>query len=692
MSQDRRQIERQAHAMDSSMEGMAILQSDLYIYMNPAHAAMYGFSVEELIGCSWRNLYDDDEIARLEREVFPRLGADLHWTGEVKGRKKDGERFDVELNLTIIPTGDLVCACRDITDRKRVEVDIARKTTLLMAIRDMQSRFMLEGPRNEVARQTLALALSFSASECGVIGEFAGDGASGVQFKEHARECASANIASNPQVAVSFGRVGESIDLVLSTGRSAMIEVPPAGTESRPHCLLALPIFNGASLVGAVGLAKREGGCDERLIEFLEPLLSSYGGIIAARRNEDSRREAEAALTESRDELRRANIELERASRMKDEFLAAMSHELRTPLTAILGLTEALQLESFGSLNEDQTRYLGIIGESGQHLLELINDVLDLAKIGAGQMELEFEDCSLRALIADSINMVRPLADAKRIEMHSADAGEVSFLGDPRRLRQVLVNLLSNAVKFTPHSGRVGVDCRIDGDGGTLSLGVWDTGIGIAEENFDKLFKPFTQIDARLSRQYAGTGLGLSLVAKLVEMHAGSVNVRSRLGQGSRFEVTLPLLRPVAVEAKPIEFLPDGSTGPRRRILIAEDNDHLRMMLEDYLTRCGFAVSSAVNGQEAVDMAVAAQPQLILMDIQMPKMDGIEAIRQIRGGAGPQAGVPIIALTALAMPGDEQRCRSAGADDYIVKPCALPRLLEVVAHNLATHGQRRARA
>jgi signal transduction histidine kinase len=218
-----------------------------------------------------------------------------------------------------------------------------------------------------------------------------------------------------------------------------------------------------------------------------------------------------------------------------------MSHELRTPLNNVLGRAELLVEEIHGSLNEKQLRSVESIHESGRHLLELINDILDLSKIEADKLDLQQEPVSVSDLCEASIRLVSEAAQKKTI-LISADVDSIVVLitGDPRRLKQILVNLLSNAVKFTPVGGRVGLEVRGDHQGGMVTFTVWDTGIGIDEADMPRLFRPFEQLDSRLSRQYDGTGLGLSLVSRLTRLHGGGVSVTSVLGQGSRFIVTLP--------------------------------------------------------------------------------------------------------------------------------------------------------
>ena len=388
--------------------------------------------------------------------------------------------------------------------------------------------------------------------------------------------------------------------------------------------------------------------------------------------------------------LRAANDNLARAARLKDEFLAAMSHELRTPLNAVLGFSEVLMGGVYGAVNEKQLRALHHILESGRHLLSLINDILDLSKIEAGKEQLVLDTVYLDSLCATSLQLVRTQAAKKNLRLNLAvDPAVETLQGDERRLRQILLNLLTNAVKFTPEGGQVDLSVQPAPDGQYVCLTVSDTGIGISPENQGKLFQPFVQLDSKLSRQYNGTGLGLSLVRRLAELHGGSVQLESTLGQGSRFTVLLPrrVAEPPA-PATPVTMAPAApapvepvAAASRPVVLLAEDNPMNREIIVTYLTAKGFCVVTAENGEEAVRRAQAIQPAIILMDIQMPGMDGLEATRILKSRPGT-ARPPIIALTALAMSGDRERCLAAGADDYISKPVNLRELAATVTRHL----------
>lgn len=399
------------------------------------------------------------------------------------------------------------------------------------------------------------------------------------------------------------------------------------------------------------------------------------------------RKNAELQLRQTNEQLAIANGELARASRLKDEFLANMSHELRTPLNSILGMSEVLQEETFGELNEQQNQALEMIHRNGKHLLELINDILDLSKIEAGKLDLECSPVSVNELCQQSLIFVKQQAHKKNIRISYQIEDVTDALNvDERRMRQVLINLLNNAVKFTPEGGRVRLEVQGDREEQTINFSVIDNGIGIAPEDQNRLFQAFFQIDSRLSRRYEGTGLGLVLVKKLVEMHGGKVKINSQLGKGSCFTLTLPWT-PVCWQETPItptEHL-DQSSGSRMTpsglkrplILLAEDNaDNINTLL-NYLQAKGFEVEIARNGIEAVQKARSLHPQVVLMDISMPEMDGLEATRQIRADS-ELATLPIIALTALAMPGDRERCLAAGVNEYLAKPVQLRQLVQFI--------------
>ncbi len=402
-------------------------------------------------------------------------------------------------------------------------------------------------------------------------------------------------------------------------------------------------------------------------------------------------------------QLLKSNQELARATRLKDEFLASMSHELRTPLNAILGMSESLQDEVFGSINNRQKKSIMTIEKSGKHLLALINDILDLSKMEANKFHLELSDVSIQSICQNSILFIKELAIKRQIHLNTQLPEQLKYLNirvDDLRFRQVLINLLSNAVKFTPEGGSILLDVRIIDEledfQRQITFSIIDTGIGIAPENMDKLFQSFVQIDSSLNRQYAGTGLGLSLVKRIVEMHGGNVSVQSEVNRGSCFTVSLPFYpsEEIAVEpSSPLEYPSYSTTDAEETlmirsqtsILLVEDNEGNIETMTTYLGSRGYRIIVATNGQQAISiledcvngLVDTCLPDIILMDIQMPGMDGFEATMRIRQ-MPDYTNIPIVALTALAMSEDRQRCLDAGVNQYISKPVKLSQLVATI--------------
>jgi PAS domain S-box-containing protein len=418
-------------------------------------------------------------------------------------------------------------------------------------------------------------------------------------------------------------------------------------------------------------------------------------------------KQAEKALAEERAqlattveertaELRAANAELTRAVRAKDQFLATMSHELRTPLNAILSKTEVLQEGILGAVNEKQQRSLQVIEESGRHLLSLISDILDIAKIGAGRLELEIYTVDVAEICEASLRLVKAMAHEKHIALELTIVGkEPALRADGRRLKQILVNLLSNGIKFTPENGQVGLE--VTSTPGHIHFTAWDTGIGISPEGIAYLQQeadkstPFVQLDSSFSRPYEGTGLGLSLVYRLTELHGGRVFITSQVGLGSRFMVSLPshhsdkgrLAANFGTETTGKEEVVSSVLSPPHtgRILLVEDNPAGLEALSEFLHFKGYVVDVATNGLEAIEYVKKLSPDLVLMDVQMPVMDGLEATRRIRADK-TVANIPIIMLTALVMPEDKERCLDAGANSYIGKPVRMTDLVDMIETQL----------
>jgi signal transduction histidine kinase/FixJ family two-component response regulator len=406
--------------------------------------------------------------------------------------------------------------------------------------------------------------------------------------------------------------------------------------------------------------------------ELFRGLTSSFNHLLSklGEREEDLKA-AMRDLESARDAANAANV-------LKTQFLANMSHEIRTPLNGVLAMAEVM---SMGELGDVQRERLGIIRQSGSLLLAVLNDVLDLSKIEAGKLSLVKEDFDVAATLRPAIETFRVLAEGKGLtfDFSIAEAAEGWWRGDADRLRQIVGNLLSNAVKFTPQ-GAVEAAVDVSPAGDVLRLVVRDSGVGIAPEKLPALFEKFTQADNSATRRFGGTGLGLAICRELTQMMGGSIDVESREGHGSVFTVELPLTRGEASEALQAEATPDP-TDRNIRLLAAEDNPTNQQVLAAVMESLGIDIDIVADGQRAVEAWKVGGYDLILMDIQMPVMDGIDAAREIRSLeiAEQRKRTPIVALTANALTHQVEEYMAVGMDGHVAKPIEIAKLYEAIS-------------
>ncbi len=607
---------------------------------------LLGYSAEEMMGHRAFDYLVRNEVSDAGNRMERLLAGEYIPAYERKFRRKDGVEIETEINLSLIRDENRLpklvqSMVRDITQRKRAEQALRQS--------EEQNRLLFEESPDAV---TLL------------------DDAGHIIRANRAYE----ELTHMPRKEV----IGLTIQKLGLMGEESIARLEKAITQAKIKPENISPVeyvlnFNDG----------RQRSIESRIFPLV---IDGNTHILTTSRDITAHKQAEETL-------RLANAEMERALRLKDEFLANMSHELRTPLNAILGISESLGEQISGPLNDKQLRYIRVIHESGQHLLNLINDILDLSKIEAGKITLDINKVHLKSVCETSMRMVKELALKKRQEVRFQYDDKVDLImGDERRLKQMLVNLLSNAVKFTPEGGQFGIEVHGDTHSEQVFITVWDKGIGIKAIDLPRLFQPFTQLDAGLTREQSGTGLGLALVSQMARLHGGSVAVKSEQGKGSRFTISLPWIgthpsvapTPHQEIKTPVPQLPAPEQS-RPIILLVEDTETVAMVVGDYLESAGYQVVQAKDGLEALAITKRLLPDLIMMDVQMPVMDGLEATQRIRSDAR-LARIPIVALTALAMQSDRERCLAAGMNEYLSKPVHLKELLQVIQRLLNPEG------
>jgi signal transduction histidine kinase/CheY-like chemotaxis protein len=391
--------------------------------------------------------------------------------------------------------------------------------------------------------------------------------------------------------------------------------------------------------------------------------------------------DAIAQLSAANEDLATARLVAENASRSKSDFLAAMSHELRTPMNGVVGMCDLL---AYTALTQEQRDYVDTLRESGRSLLRVINDILDLSRIEAGKLELQMQDFDIRHTISGVLSMFKPETERNNVSLSAVIADDVPVVahGDGGRIRQMLVNLTGNAVKFTPARGRVKMLLSVEIVAGAehLCFVVEDTGIGIPEAALGQLFQPFKQASASVQHKFGGSGLGLSITRNLAERMGGAVGVQSVAGEGATFWFRIPLIRSSAGSLAEADV--PGPSFPRQvrgaRVLIVDDDRVNRKVARALLQKLGCDCDLAASGEEAVAAYFSDTYDAILMDCQMPGMDGFETtgiIRQLETHGGH---IPIVALTASAMAEDREKCLASGMDDFLAKPIDMALLDEVL--------------
>lgn len=638
---------------------------------------------------------------------------------QVSLRLKQADGIHLTVKITVTADRGYLFTFHDITAKAEaslMQMSLNAEIKRLRFLQGLTERMQSAAEMREIGQFALAYLVETTGAAFGDVKVITGEG-------KDARAGVLMNNVSTQFIATYGTVVVKNMEAILKQGipygQGLLWQVVETGKplfvqdyKNHPQSLAAfhhpgvgeLGLFPISSSTGKIiGVLTLECCCQQTLQEALQQDM-----LLAACRTLGVAIER----AQSQEHLRQVNEHLERASQLKSEFLASMSHELRTPLNSILGFSDLLQRQTGGSLTPRQLSHVQAIASSGKHLLSLINDILDLSKIEAGKVDLELTTVSIPALCNHCLKMIQPRADKKRLALSlELDYRLQEAVLDERRVRQILINLLSNAVKFTPEtglvklSGRLAYGCELKKEWRPdcspincstpyLCLEVRDSGIGIPTDKLHFLFQPFQQIDSSLKRRHEGTGLGLALTKRLAELHGGTVSVESKENEGSVFRVWLPITEmrsTLAVNTEVIapqpsreKFICQGeSLGNGQRILVVEDQPFNQVLISEVLEMEGYTVEVIADGQTMLHRITncpvnpQSMPHLILMDIQLPDVDGFQLIRQLKTTSVWQ-NIPTIALTAMAMTGDRDRCLEAGADDYLSKPLDLEAAIATV--------------
>jgi PAS domain S-box-containing protein len=664
-----------------------------YTHWNKASEVFSGIPAEDAIGKSMRELFGASQEQSKREEIYKSILQEQQARTFETQLVVKGQKRALEINAYPSARGVSVVG-KDVTERKRAETIMQKRFELM--------EYSASHTLNELLQRTVDEVSGLTGSPIGFF-----------HFVEADQTTLGTQTWTTNALRLFDVPVGEGAHLPLDQAgvwaeaarqRRSLIHNDYGSLHQRKGLPqghmpilreIVIPVLRNERIMAMMGVGNKPQEYTQYDLEIAERLADYAWDIIERKQMavalEVERNQLAQRVEERTADLSRVNASLARALRVKDEFLANMSHELRTPLNAILGLSESLGEQIAGPLNQKQQKYITTIGESGHHLLSLINDILDLAKIEAGQITLDINKVDIHSVCQASLRMVKQLAQKKNQEMSlKIDPGLGLMWADERRLKQMIVNLLGNAVKFTPENGELGLEVHGDQDANKIMFTVWDHGIGIRQDDLARLFQPFVQLDSGLAREAAGTGLGLALVAQMARLHGGNVSAESEPEKGSRFTIVLPWEPALTVQTstrlRNTGKLPALKFDPTKKptILLVEDTQDVIMMIQDYLELAGYKVVTAHDGVEALAQARLVRPDLILMDVQLPHMDGLEATCKLRCDPDFRY-TPIIALTALAMPDDRERCLAAGMDEYISKPINLKALARVIQSCLFNH-------
>jgi PAS domain S-box-containing protein len=648
----------------------AILITDLrgiIQWANSAFTRLTGYYLDEVIGKTPNILKSGQHTPQFYNELWQTVKEGRVWQGEVVNKRKDGSLYTEEQTITPLTSekGQLthfIAIKLDVSQRKAAEADLAEKSKALEVVAEFErtqtkimALFNSFSDTQEIFKQMLNLLArnhDFPISAVYLFDEWQG----------RLNCAASYGLPEdfNREITIGSGIVGQAAQsgqqTLLKSSQDMPFKIDTGLFSISPTIVIATPITYSSKVLGVMVLSSIK-TLNNSELSFIDRLASQVGVSL----NNQSQYQHLKALSEQLKhrgkEISQKNAQLEQSNRLKTEFLANMSHELRTPLNAIIGFSEVLKDQLLGELNTEQDDYVLEIFESAKHLLSLINDILDLSKIEAGKMTLHLEVVNLPEMLQNSLSIVKETAHKDNIKLSLTVADDLLYVQiDSRKLKQILFNLLSNAVKFTPEGGLVSIEATSELE--TLSIKVTDTGIGIGEDEIKMLFQPFVQLDGSLSRHYEGTGLGLAMVKRLVELHQGSVRVTSEKGKGSCFECLFPykhsqlstdnnasdehyatITNGAAEKAANSQVGSDVEPNvastltpeqPQSIVLVVESDENSSQFFKQQLERAGYQVLRAKNQLDALQIARTSLPHLIVLDLMLTDVDGLSLIQALK--------------------------------------------------------------
>ncbi len=645
------QVQRLGNAVEQSLDGMAIADMDGYIeFVNPAWAKMHGYeTTEELIG-KHLSLFHTPEQLKTEVNAFNEIVQEKGSNqGEIGHKRKDGSVFPSWMTVGILRSVEdkpiaLVASAQDITERKKNE-EILRRQNEYMAAAAEVGRLVTSTLDTEILfKRAVNLlrehfgyyhAAIFTTEEVGfevVVREATGKAGQAMKEKKHSLKIGSKSVVG---IATETGEPYIANDVSKDPNHHYNPLLPKTKAE------IAIPLKIGRRVIGALDLQATETDAfSPEDITVLQMLTDQFATAI------DNARSYQLAQD--------AFIEMRELEKLKSQFLANMSHELRTPLNSIIGFSRVILKGIDGPVTDLQQQDLTAIYNSGQHLLGLINDILDLSKIEAGKMELTFDEVDIEKLIKSVMSTVVGLVKDKPVRLEEEiEADLPPVKADPMRVRQILINLFSNAAKFTDE-GSIKVTAKAMGS--FVRISVIDSGPGISEEDQEKLFQAFSQVDASATRATGGSGLGLSISKELVTMHGGEIGLNSEVGKGSEFYFTLPFHKITPVEEEPRPDIPV--------ILAVDDDEKVIDLYKRYLNAQGYQVIALTEPKNALERAKALKPYAITLDIMMPDYDGWQVLKDIKSDPETRH-IPTIICSIIE---DTEKGYTLGAADYLLKP------------------------